>query len=447
MQASVYRVMGLLCAVVAGLPVGTNLGLLCLLWMLVSGQLLRTRGAVLPGLSLLGLSAAAVRRSWAALGRGRWSSERLLGSWAAVVKAEGAWQAHVHGGYRPVAADITGYWRPRLRDCPTKHYHAVAGKALPAIPLGLVARIGSVGGQRLGLAVVIERADPKDPSPGALVRGLLVRAAGVLAPDEVLVTDREFRISQLQAAGVPAWLTRLAQNSTARRASPPAYPGRGRPATRGDVVRPLARRWQGRLIPATPPDETETWQDGATEVRAAVWRDLVLPDAAPGSPTFTIVAIHDPRHTEPLLLATSLALAPRALGELYRDRWPIEQLPLAGKQMVGAARQFVSEPETCQRLPELSLLAGAILSYAAATGPALPTGTWDRAPQRTPGRLRRVLGQAGFPERYPLPARLRRKAAVTDHLPKGSWGQRRRPPPTPDPSGSPDLPHSRSQVA
>ena len=79
MQETVYRMMEVLCAVVAGTPIGTNLGLVHLLWMLVSGQLLATRGAVIPGLSATGLSEPAVRRAWAALGQGDWSSGGLLG--------------------------------------------------------------------------------------------------------------------------------------------------------------------------------------------------------------------------------------------------------------------------------------------------------------------------------------------------------------------------------
>ena len=93
-------------------------------------------------------------------------------------------------------------------------------------------------------------------------------------------------------------------------------------------------------------------------MRAEVWTDLVLADAAPGSPTFTVVAVHHPAYKEPLLLSTPLALGPAQVRAVYRDRWPVEQLPLAAKQMVGAARQFVHAPETCQRLPELALLAG-----------------------------------------------------------------------------------------
>jgi hypothetical protein len=191
-------------------------------------------------------------------------------------------------------------------------------------------------------------------------------------------------------------------------------------------VRPLPRRYKGRTIPATAPEHQTSWVDDGVLVRADVWRDVVLPTAEAASPSFSVVAIHDPRHREPLLLATPLAVPPQVLHALYRDRWSVEQLPLAAKQMLGAARQFVSAPQTCQRLPELALLAGAILSYAAATSPALPTGFWDRHPQPTPGRLRRTLARCPFPADFPLPARIREKTARVAHLPTGFWGQRRR---------------------
>jgi len=77
-----------------------------------------------------------------------------------------------------------------------------------------------------------------------------------------------------------------------------------------------------------------------------------------------------------LLLATTLptTLSPRDLCTLYRDRWPIEQIPLAATHMIGAAPAFVHAPETCHRLPELALLAGVLLSSAAATTTPIPTG-------------------------------------------------------------------------
>ena len=451
MHEGVYRVLTLVSALVVDIPIGTNLGLLHLFWMVLCGKLLLSRGAIFPGLSAVGLSEGAVRRAWSALGQGSWTSDRLVKSWARVVEAEGLWQPHQHGGCRPVAVDITGFWRPRLQGCPTSHYSAEAGKALPAIPLGIIARVGSVARQRFGLPLGLVRADPDDPSPSAHRRALLKRAVELQAADDVLVMDREFTVGQVQAAGATVWVTRLLKNVTARRADPPPYPGRGRPATHGDLVRPLARRRQEREIPATPPDRVTEWtehgSDGDRTLRAEQWTGLVVPDAAPGSPTFTIVAIFDPAYSEPLLVATPLDLSPQVLRDLYRDRWPVEQLPLAAKQMLGAARQFVHEQETCQRFPELALLAGAVLTYAAATSQAVPTGSWDRQPRRTPGRLRRLLGSADFPTDFPLPQRLRGKVAVTDHLPKGFWGQRRPRMPTTTASRTTDVSSAAADVA
>jgi hypothetical protein len=447
MQATVYRVVRLLSALVVDAPIGTNLGLLHLLWMLVSGRLLEARGAVIPGLSLTGLPAGAVRRAWAALGQGDWAIAALLGRWGRVVERDGRWRAHEHAGYRPVAVDVTGFWRPRLRACPTTHYDGRAGKALPAIPVGIVARVGSVGGQRLGLPLALVRAAPADPSPAAHERALVRAAVAALDARDVPVLDAGFGVRRLQEAGATVYVVREARNVTARRAQPPAYSGRGRPATRGAVVRPLARTYRGRAIAATPPDRVETWQEGDALVRAESWDDLVLPDAAPFAPTFRLVALHDPRRGDPLLLASPLAITPRALRDLYLDRWPVEQLPLAAKQLLGAARQFVSAPETCQRLPELALLAGSVLTYAAATDPPVPTGFWDRRPRPTPGRLRRVLARAAFPTDFPLPTRLREKASVTAHLPTGAWGQRGRTPPSPTHSATPTRPDAAGEAA
>jgi hypothetical protein len=193
-------------------------------------------------------------------------------------------------------------------------------------------------------------------------------------------------------------------------------------------VRPLPRGYRQQVLPATAPDRVETWVAEETVLRAEIWTDLRRADAPAESdaPPLTVIAVHDPRYREPLLLATSLPCSAQAVQTLYRDRWPVEQLPLAAKQMIGAARQFVSAPETCQRLPELAVLAGTLLSYAAATAPAIPTGFWDRRPQPTPGRLRRALARVPFPHDFPLPAHLRVKNAPTAHLPTGFWGQRRR---------------------
>ena len=138
-----------------------------------------------------------------------------------------------------------------------------------------------------------------------------------------------------------------------------------------------------------------------------------------------MVAIYDPLYDNPWLIATSVKLKPDSSKGLYQDRWPVEQIPLAAKQMVGAHRQFVFGKESIHRLPELALLAGSIQRILAATFPATPTGYWNRHPKRTPGRLRWVLAGKHFPKSYPLPGRIRKKKSATNHLPKGIEGHRR----------------------
>jgi len=76
--------------------------------------------------------------------------------------AAGARATRGHGGYHPVAVDLTGFWRLRRHNGPTTQYHGVAGRALPALPGGLSARVGSVGGRRLALPLAFVRADAGD---------------------------------------------------------------------------------------------------------------------------------------------------------------------------------------------------------------------------------------------------------------------------------------------
>src|SRR4051794_41798470 len=128
MPGVVYRMMTLLCTLVGAVPIGTNLGLLHLLWMLASGRLLASRGAVIPGLSDCGLSARAIRRAWAALGQGDWTGAALLDRWAALLGAEGHWQAHTHGGYCPGAGGPTRVWPPRPRARPAAPHPRPAGR-------------------------------------------------------------------------------------------------------------------------------------------------------------------------------------------------------------------------------------------------------------------------------------------------------------------------------
>jgi hypothetical protein len=425
MSTIVYRISVLLGVLLAEVPVGTNLGLFWLLWALLSGRFLLSRGAVFPALADGGLSADAVRRSGAALTYGRWAMQSLVMAWQQVVQQEGHWHAHRYEGFRPVACDLVGFFRPRLSGCLGKHYQSGADKALPAIVFAVVAAIGSVGTVRLPLLRLLLRADPEQSGEAELQRRAVTQAGAGLQPDEVLVVDAGFGVATLLTGAVPRFVARVARNFTARRNVLPAYTGRGRRPIYGERVRPLPRTHKGKRLAATPPDATAQWVGAGRRVYAQIWNNLVLSTATPGAAGFRCVVIHDPRYHAPLVVATNLPVSAAALWGLYRDRWPIEQVPLAAKQMVGAHRAFVFGGESRYRLPELALLAGNILSYVAATSAAVATGFWDRCCRPTCGRLRRVLLRVDFCE-IPVPAgELRKKASVTAHLPKGVQGHRR----------------------
>jgi hypothetical protein len=170
MSTLVYRISVLLSVIVADVPVGTHLGLFWLLWALISGRFLLSRGAVFPALADGGLPADAVRRSGAALAYGRWAIQALVRAWQHVVQQEGRWHAHSYAGFRPVACDLVGFFRPHLCGCVGKHDQAGTDKALPAIGLAVVAAVGSVGTVRLPLLRLVLRADPGDRSETALQR-------------------------------------------------------------------------------------------------------------------------------------------------------------------------------------------------------------------------------------------------------------------------------------
>ena len=427
MSTIVYRISLLLGAILTDVPVGTNLALFWLLWALISGRFLLSRGAVFPALADGGLPADAVRRSGAALAYGCWAIQTLVRAWHQVVEQEDRWQAHGDEGFRPVACALVGFFRPRLSGCLGKHYQSGADKALPAIVLAVVAAVGSVGKVRLPLVRLILRAERSDRSEADLQRRAVTQAGATLHADEVLVVDAGFGVAALLTGGVPRFVARVARNFTARRNVLPASTGRGRRPAYGERVRPLPRTHKGRTIAASPPDAIAQWVVAGRTIQAQVWDNLVLSTAQPGAPAFRCTVIHDPRYQEPWVLATNLPVSASALWCLYRDRWPIEQMPLAAKQMVGAHRAFVFGEESRHRLPELALLAGNVLAYAAATTTAVATGFWDRCCRPTCGRLRRVLLRVDF-SAIPVPeGALRKKASVTAHLPKGVQGHRRQP--------------------
>jgi Transposase DDE domain len=426
MSEIVYRISSLLEQILVSVPKGTNLGLFTLLWALLSGKLLPHRGAVSAALWDLCVSKEAVRRSLAALSYGRFTLNLLLLNWQQQIQPEGHFRAHRYEGYSPVACDLVGFFRPRLFGCASKHYHSQAGKALPAVVLAVVAPVGSVGKQRLALPRLLVRPDPADPSEAALMRAALKQAQEGLAYDQALIVDAGFALGDLLALEGVRFVARLPKNFTARSNRLKTHSGPGRPPSYGQVVRPLARRYKGKRLPASLPDGVARWKEGSKQVRAHLYENLVQKTAKPGTASFRCVVIYHPDYKQPLVLATNLLVTARALYHLYRDRWPIEQVAQAAKQVLGAERAFVFSLESRYRLPELALLAGSLLSYVAATSQPIATGFWDRAARPTCGRLRRMLNRLDFAKLALPEGQLCKKASVTAHLKKGIAAHRRK---------------------
>ena len=416
------HIITVLCALMQNLPIGTNLALLQFEWMLVSGALLPNRGAIFPALKSIGLSDDETRRAWVAFRKGVWQTAQLLRLWQEHVEGLPGWHLHRYEGYNPITVDVTAFWRPALKNCPSKHYHPAANRALPAVIFGITGQVGELNGQRVALPRSFERVHPKDPREDRLWRQMLKQAKKTLAENEIAVLDAGVKLRLLQEFGLERYVVRLAKNFTARRNYLSEYAGYGRKAKYGTLVRPLLRIHNDKTLAATRPDGTTAWQENGREIRAEIWREMILNKTIPNkeNKTFDVYAIYDPNFEEPWLLATPVELQASSVRAIYRDRWPVEQIPLSAKQMVGAHRQFVHADESIQRLPELALLAGSILSFLAATVPAIPAGFWDRKPKRTPGRLRRTLMGKPFPKDYQFPGQLRKKNSVTAHLPKGN---------------------------
>jgi hypothetical protein len=162
--------------------------------------------------------------------------------------------ARRYEGYYVVAIDTTPFWRPKLQGLLSKYYNSVAEKALPAVILGLVARIGEVAGKRIALPRLMLRVHPQDASETALKAALLKRVRRLLTPLEIMLVDAGFKLQAIQEAAIERYLVRLAKNVTARRNYLAFAPGkRGVKPSYGPRVRPLARTHkQKELAAATP---------------------------------------------------------------------------------------------------------------------------------------------------------------------------------------------------
>jgi hypothetical protein len=385
MSIAITQTIHVLQIIVQTVPMGTNLALLQLMWTILNGSFLQSRGAIFPALKANGYTPEESRRIWRAFRHGVWHINECIARWRSYVLSEGKWQSHEYEGYRPVAVDWTTFWRFKLKGWTGKMFHSLAGRALCGVGFGVVCQVGQVDGQRIPLLRQIIRTNKSDRSEGKLKADTLRWVKHHLDENEVAIVDAGVEISDMQAVGMKQYVIRMALNCTGRRNYLPAYKGRGCRPKWGEKVRPLPRSHLEKEIAATPPDKEERFQFQGREIVAQGWVDLIPSTSQPrqAPETFTIWVFFDPLYDKPLILGTNLRQAhPLTIFCLYQDRWPVEQIPLVAKQMLGLHRQFVFAPESCLRLPELALLLANVLTYLVTVLPPMPTGFWDRHPKK-----------------------------------------------------------------
>lgn len=439
-----YRILELIEQMVAVVPKGTALGLCDLISAMFSGYFIESRGAVMPAVEAFlrekvkdeNERAARSRRAAKALTYGNYNLKELMDKVQEMVQAEDNWKPIRAQSYRIVPVDFTAYRRTAVKKLKTKAYVSDTNRAVPAVPIGMIASVGEVNGQRVALLKNAVLADLTiNDGPGHKEQ-LYKLVATELDKDEIAVFDAGFKLVEATTANIQRCLIRLAKNCTFGKTVgriPKRTAEKGRPPSqyKAEIVRPLARQHGGKTLSATEADEICMMTDeSGREIEVHIWHKLYFLERHLRAVTdkrrkhklrhmpLKVMAIYDPDYEDPLLVGTPLlSLEPEAAYKIYVSRWPVEGLPQTGKYLLsgGSGTHYVHHPTAMQRIPILSLVFGSLLKYVAATLPPFRTGFWDRLLKPTYGRLLRHLKKVGIP----LSEQLFKKGSVTSHLPVG----------------------------
>lgn len=439
-----YRILALIEQMVTVAPKGTALGLSDVISAMFSGYFIESGGAVTPAVEAFlhrEIKAekereARTRRAAKAITYGSYNLSELMNKLRDIVQAEGNWKPILAQGYRVTSVDFTPFRRIAVKKLKAKAYVSDANRAVSAVPVGMIASVGEVDGQRIALLKNATVADLTVNDEQAHKKKLYKQVAKGLAKDEIAVLDAGFGLTGAIEANISQCLIRLAKNCTFGKTAgkiPERASNKGRTPTqyKAKIVRPLARKHGDKIIPATEADEICTIIDeSGREIEMHIWNKVYFLERHLKDITdkrkkkklrhipLKVMAIYDPDYDEPLLVGTPLlSLKPEAARQIYIARWPVEGLPQAGKYILsgGGGTHYVHHPTAMKRVPILSLILGSLLKYVAATLPPFRTGFWDRAVKPTYGRLLRHLRKVGIP----LSSKLFKKGSVTAHLPVG----------------------------
>jgi len=353
-----YRTLDLIEQLVAVAPEGTALGLCDLISAMFSGYFIESGGAVTPAVEAFLRQEikdekereARTRRAAKAVTYGSYNLKELMDKLQEIIQAEGNWKPIMAQGYGIVPVDFTIYRRTAVKKLKTKAYVSDANRAVPAVPIGMIASVGEVNGQRVALLKDVVLADLSVNEGAEHKKQLYKQVATVLGKDEIAVFDAGFKLVEATEVDIERCLIRLAKNCTFGKTAgriPERTSEKGRIPSqyKAEIVRPLARQHGGKTLPATAADKICTMTDESErEIEVHIWYKLYFLERQLSAVTnkrkkhelrhmpLKVMAIYDPDYDEPLLVGTPLlSLEPDAAYKIYVTRWPVEGLPQAGK--------------------------------------------------------------------------------------------------------------------
>lgn len=260
--------------VVKQVGVGTNRNIFNLLWAMVTGAFLSSRGTVHLALKLSGCTDAEIRRASNALRTGKWQIGELISNWREYVEQGEKWQLKTYEGWHVMAADAVVFPRPKLKSWVGKLYRGTFGKAVKAVGIGVITDIGHYSGERVPLVRKLVRSQNSEESGKQLNQDMLKAVARSMGSNSVVVHDAGATIKDIRTAKIKNFVLRFSGNCVVRRSILPENPHGNRQY--GDEIRPLARTRKGVLIESTNDHDFETsfeWEGRI--IRAICWRDVV----------------------------------------------------------------------------------------------------------------------------------------------------------------------------
>ena len=125
---------------------------------------------------------------------------------------EGGWEVKEYEGWRAVSCDAVVFPRLKLKGWKAKLYRGTFGRAIKAVGLGVIVDVGHYGMERVPLLRKIIRCQNTEEGENELKKELLKEGARTLKENEVLVHDAGTSVKDVQEAGVPRYVIRLAKN-------------------------------------------------------------------------------------------------------------------------------------------------------------------------------------------------------------------------------------------